>query len=44
MAEGHYTMIRLVVSSAVLYFYATTILVDFDGERSVVERATAVTG
>jgi hypothetical protein len=78
LAEGHYTMIRLVVSSAVLYFDnpstgaacaptiaapagrsatltipsgevklnrgfdvaaagSTTILVDFDGERSVVE-------
>jgi hypothetical protein len=78
LAEGHYTMIRLVVSSAVLYFDnpsagaacaptlptpdgrretltipsgevklnrgfdvaasgATTILIDFDGERSVVE-------
>ena len=78
LADGHYTMIRLVVSSAVLYFDnpstgaacaptipapdgrretltipsgevklnrsfdvaaagATTILVDFDGERSVVE-------
>jgi hypothetical protein len=45
LPEGHYTQVRVVVSSATLYLdnpsegpaCATTMLIDFDGDKSVTE-------